>query len=445
VLDLQAEHGYVGDLDIFWAWSLKLETPFPGSTDPQPSIYRDSGCNYPALGVLATAGVMSALRAAPGLEGLDRTEIQQLFRLVLSGVEVLWLLVVAVLVRRLLGSDGSLVVATLYLLPSTWAAGAVWGQIDLLLVSLTTLACSLFATSLLETSASWSKQTVLLTLAALASVATILTKPQAVVTLPWLAFLAILAFRACFTRLGPRSAIAAAVVAVAAGLAAFRLLDASLWALPTDSSGSLAQVWRTRADSASVLSEHGANLWALLDLTAHSSANWPLVGGLTPHVLGLGLAVGLVASLLLAFTAFLSRLPRTNTITQPLVARRALAHGLCGIGFAHLAADVALTGVHERYPAHAFPFLFLGTFALARLSCDRWYRRLFILVSCAAWLDGCFMYSILNPAAFRVLLPLRSQGFAACVLVLTLAVGLPAYLARLLRETLWTKRPAISG
>lgn len=118
--------GHEGDIRFFYEWYLSFREG--------AAFYRDGpGINYPILGVLLVCGPARAFESLASTTGAPLDF--ETFRSVLKASLVLWevalIPTVAGLARALGSKRPRLLALFLYLLPSTWATGALFGQIDI--------------------------------------------------------------------------------------------------------------------------------------------------------------------------------------------------------------------------------------------------------------------------------------------------------------------------
>lgn len=388
------------DLDAFARWSMHMPArglalaPLSASVR---TVYRDTDCNYPPLGALASAGAMAGLRRLQTATGWTGIDTRQLFRGYLAAVEGLCVVLLFEILRRLAVPHPAWLAAGVYLLPSSWAGGAVWGQIDVV-ATLFALAAALsfLAVTLTGVSSPRSDPVVMATGAA-ALVGALATKQTALFSVPGLLALGAGATVAIFHRQGAARAARAAGLAVTAAIVIFLALDRLLLEAPAGHHGITTYVWTTGAWHTNKLSGNGPNVWTFLGRPNASSSDVPFFFSLTPRQVGDALFAGVVVLLL---TLLVGALWRT------IVDRRRFAHDalwLCALlliftGLTNLAMGILIAGTHERHMVQAFPFLLLGSIALAHDRPSRTARLLVTVAVAAAVVYGAFVYGILRGA-----------------------------------------------
>ncbi|MFT5354197.1 MAG: hypothetical protein ACI9KE_001400 [Polyangiales bacterium] len=314
--------GHESDIRFFYDWYLA----FRGDS----AFYRDGpGINYPIVGVLFVCGPARAFDALFGSGGpVDFETYRCVLKATLVLSEVALIPVVAGLARALGCQRPRTLALLLYVLPSTWATGALFGQIDVVSTTLLIVA----AWALVRFRQRGTPQA--LVLGVLALTAALLTKQ-----LTWF----------CAPSLG-----------VLALIGLFRRRSPGLWAFALAS-----PVLLFVADP-------------FLDLPAGyvSHLHFILVGGGSAHG---DLVVASGASIWSVFYSGGTRSEDVHllvssfvwgwifwALSQALVLwrlRRAHFSNRAFIwwaGMSQLAMYSLMTGVHERYFAHAIPFLFLA-------------------------------------------------------------------------------------
>lgn len=350
LLAFHRELGQQGDIEFFHEWSRAF--------GESAAFYRDGpGLNYPIAGVLLVAG------PAWLLERLSRGELDLAsYRLVLKSTialgEVAFVFAAAALARALSVSRPRAFALLLYLLPTTWAGGAYFGQID---PFGSALLCA-SAAALIAYRERGHRGALALGLAAL--IGAILTKQLTWFAAPGLALLAALGL----ARHRDRIAIA---MALASPLLLF-VADPFL-TLPAGFRSHLAFVLLRGSAHGELAVASGASLWAFFARGGTLAAEVRLLG-VASDVWGWALFG-------LAMAIALRQLRRARFSSRGSIALS---------GFACLAMATLLTGVHERYLAHAAPLLLLADASPQR-------RALGVLTATVA---GVFVLTTLHFDAF---------------------------------------------
>jgi hypothetical protein len=375
------------------------------------------GCNYPILGIFSTAGVFKILH---------RLGIQNpipAFRLLLAAVDGLNVLLIFFLLKKLSIKNAALWAGVAGLLVSSWAGGAVWGQIDgvsqffifltlcwMVIFNLSKkmhivvylVGCSLLLACLLLT-----KQLIVFSFACLELCLTVNIfsgrkfLPAAGYWLLHLAFLAVFVF----------------------GWDLFLNVDGPYVS-------HLQLVWEARSETASYLSMNGFSIWIFLNRYMRSDSgvsllagsNSPLAAWLTPRTIGMALFFLLAAVLTISTVRSVRRRAAAG---GGFLGREEILNFILYLGLVNLIFNVVLAGTHERYLFHCYPFLLLACLGLREF--DRRFSALlvaFVLIGSnlygwfvlrVLWGDISFQYTVhKNVAVFHIVL-------LAFLLIVTLA------------------------
>ena len=321
--------------------------------------------NYPFLGMVFTAGLISGLKDVFHVNEFVATVVY--FRTILAAFDALNFALLVAIARALKIQHPVRIALMIALLPSSWAGGAVWGQIDD--ISQFFLLAGLYGLlRAYQTSGETGLRSVACFLLAMFSfVGGLLTKQMAVFSIAALTPLAI-AVLARF-RSSPRlnRLLAGAGILAAAGF--FLVLDRQI-----DISGffgsSFLYVWLGGGSHHYYrITGDGFNLWVLLDRPLGSQSNVPFSSfSVFGHELRFTpLACGFV--LFGLYTLLVSRLfyqfvwrrlaPLDGSRTEVFIACCILYLAMINLGF-----NVLLTGTNARYLYHFYPFLFLSAAVL---------------------------------------------------------------------------------
>ncbi|HJL18763.1 MAG TPA: hypothetical protein RMH99_24085 [Sandaracinaceae bacterium LLY-WYZ-13_1] len=317
--------GHGGDIGFFHEWYLAFREG--------PGFYRDGpGLNYPIVGVLLTCGPAALVEGVLG-RPLDAATYRVVLKATLVAGEILLIVGAERLARALGAARPARLALGIYALPVVWAGGAFFGQTDpwgtaLLLLSAAGLAAY-----------HRGGDPRALALGLLAGHAAILQKQLTWFAVPGLAALALVALRRRGRRLHWALALASPLLLVAP--------DPFL-ALPE---GHASHLWFVLAGGGSSHGElavaSGASAWALF-VPGGTPASSLRFAGLDAFAWGW---IAWAAAMALA-TAWVRR---RRFAPVALVA-------LAGLG--QLAMATLLTGVHERYLAHAVPLLLTADAAM---------------------------------------------------------------------------------
>jgi hypothetical protein len=415
-----------GDYKIFSFWA---ECWFKDSG----KIYLNCGANYPFVGIIASAGALSTLKTLLGAE--DYPQLVHRFQFYLAIFDALNFILVWLLARALKLKYALAVSVLIAALPSSWAGGALWGQIDDA-SQFFLLACVLcLVTGIQSNSDKLNFRSVTCcVLGLLALVAFVLTKQMAVFSLPAVLPLAFLACLRLWTSgrklVGPMAAASAILLCVAF----FEFLDSRLEvpltfqhpALPPlYHASSYLFIWLGGGSShGNVISVNGFNIWMFLERDMWSSSKEPFYClrfrdyefCLTPFHSGAVLYCGYIVILSASFIAFFLRPLLGGGFRDEMKMRFVLATIILYLAQVNLGFNVFLTGTHERYLYHCFPFLILSAFYfLENTQLLSWYSTVFFIV--AATLYGGFILLVPRMSPYLSLLRLY-EFYAATHLVL---------------------------
>jgi hypothetical protein len=374
--------------------------------------------NYPYIGLLLSAGTLAEIKRITGAH--EVSDVAYYFQYVLAFFDACNFIFLVLIARALQIRYAVIISLVIIALPSSWVGGALWGQIDgisqfFLLSTVFCLIEAIQSSSLRRTIRSISFFFVaLLTLGA-----AVLTKQLTIFSAIGLVPLALLAFANLWSlsKLHKFGAIGSVFIAVAL----FVVVDTRL-AVHGYLGSSYLFVWLGGGSThGAVISGNGFNIWTLLNRSMSSSSGVPFYCAnlfakeicLTPQHSGLimyGLYMLLLGTLfwVLSWHALMPLGLRDQTQGNFVI--------VCFIVFlaqANLGFNVFLTGTHERYLYHCFPFLILASFFfLQQSSLLSWRSASFYLATAVVY--GVFVASILHPLPAWLSL-LRSHKFVALV------------------------------
>ena len=350
--------------DVYHRFDVGTLASWADFTHPFRDVYlTDCFCNYPIVGLVASTGVIRGLGDIPS------------YLFVLAAVETLNVAVVYAILRRLRVTGAGAWALTFAVLPSTWAGGALWGQIDHigLLFLLVIVWCLVrlpdagprarlalgAAIGLLGYLGLFLKQLMVFPLAAMA--------------------VAFLAFALALPR-GRWAVLASGVVGV---VVPFVAVDAWVRRPAQFVFTHYERVLATGSDHMDVLSGNGTNIWVLAG-TMDAPSTVPLIGTMTAQQLGLaGFAV-----LAVVLTAMYVRGFVRMGDTRARIGLSAAYVALFNAGFCLL-----LTGIHERYLFYCYPFLLIAVALSRRAGVRGVVDRVVLVVGSVVY--GMFVLAIL--------------------------------------------------
>lgn len=340
---------YQKDFAAFWAWGQFWRSGW------QEIYLTCTQCNYPILGMFSTAGLVGWLAPL----GFERTVFS--FRLLLSLVDGLNVLLVFWLLKQFDVPRAAYWAGVTGFIVCAWVGGALWGQVDgvsqfLMLVLLIWL---VRGNARGWKSAAHFRLFVILSGVLLASL--ILFKQLALFSVLPLGLL--LTVNLFFQARPPRElawnlALLAAVLLVC-------LFSWNLFLkLPAPYGAHLHYILAEGSQHGDLLSRDGFNLWLFIGREMLSSSHLPLFESLpwlTPY--GLGLCLYLAYALSLTLVWLFSLRPTFQSGATRLN-RENLLMGIFLLALLNLGFNVFLTGTHERYLYHFYPYLLVAWLGL---------------------------------------------------------------------------------
>ena len=339
-----------------------------------------SSCDYPLMGTFIAAGIPKLLSRI----GVDN--LAQGFRICLAFVDGANVLLVFLLFRILKVRRAALWAGVIGLSLSSWAGGAVWGNIDdvshfLLLVILLWIVVSNLTGKI--------HLPLFLVVCSVLMSFLILTKHLNIFNLFALEFMLMVNIFATRKR----------AVAASAWLLQVALLLVCIfgWDVPLTIDrpyvSHLQMIWGTPGRMGDFLSNNGFNLWMLLGRDMLSSSAVPLfpdspvavLRALTPFNAGVVLFLA-AASSLAAAVAW--RIGKRRTPGAPWLDRNSLLDLIAFLALINLAYNVTLPGTHERYLYSFYPLVILAFLGLQD------YDRRFSLPLVALLVGGANVYGV---------------------------------------------------
>ncbi|MEZ5002975.1 MAG: hypothetical protein R2730_08050 [Chitinophagales bacterium] len=358
------------DVNAFVDWA--------GKTEHFRDLYSTNCfCNYPIIGLLSSAGIVKLFDFnVPA------------FLYFLTMIDLLNVLVIYWILKQLGVGLPGLWAGVIGLLPSTWAGGALWGQIDnvgqLFLLSIIAVIIRF------NLSKKVTPKAFLLYLAVTGILLslTFLTKQLLLFSLMPISFL-VLATISVHNEHKLIPTIKHIVFCTFFTLLPIFLFDWWLNVPPQYHFSHLERVFLTGSDHMNKISGNGFNIWILLDRDMWSSSEIPFLWKLTPK--GVGLKLFLLVLILL--TAFLGLHLKKQTKIE--FHKKWLLAFIFYLAMINLSFNIFLSGTHERYLFHFYPYLLIVLLALK----NKTYTFMAII---ASGVYGFFVLSILSPTGYDV-------------------------------------------
>jgi hypothetical protein len=379
-------HGY--DVEVFdrWAkiWGIN---PF--------EIYSKSDSNYPFLGNVVSSGIMSVLQ-----HFIDNSALRfELFRLSLAVFDSLMILMIYVLFKYFKINYSEIWTFLIALLPSTWAGSAVWGQIDGVgqLLFLLTLFFQLITLNEIFKIGLNKKCFIFFLLSSIGISSIILCKQLLLFGLVPIIILYFIIIILMIFRNKSKGIIFSASGIILIGLIVF-IIDLFL-TIPPPYKSHLFYIWFGGGSSHGyAISANGFNIWTFISTNMQVLSTIPFSGILNPNSLGTSL-YGLYFLFLIAFII----LNKKKVIIDFFVSIKenkyekyvSLLFGCFLLVFSllQLAMNVLLSGTHERYLYHFFPFAFLSLLILKKEN-QNIENKSFIFLLISGICYGLFVYGI---------------------------------------------------
>ncbi|MBI3169285.1 MAG: hypothetical protein HYZ22_12450 [Chloroflexi bacterium] len=372
------------DMDDFHRWSQVWQVDWR-------SIYVNcERCNYPFIGVLLSGGAMS------WIDGDSFDLLANRFRYYLAVVDALNVLLVWFILQRLQVKSAALWAGGIGLLPSSWMGSSVWGQID----GAGQFLIFLFFILLIWFNREKRSTRQFFLFAALAGLLfsfMLLTKQLIYFSILALGLI-FLANVLTFSR-KPIVVIASSAITLIAFALPVVIIDLNL-NLKESYFSHLQYVLATGSKHGDIISSVGFNLWVFFTRDLLGSSRLPLpiqIGSktlfsVTPYSAGIFffLAInGFLASVLFKQVRK-NRADDTQTFNSQSILMSFVYLALVNLSF-----NLTLTGTHERYLYHFYPFIIIT--CLAFVNRDGFYNRFTLSVLLAGSLVyGAFLFGYLT-------------------------------------------------
>ena len=384
--------------------------------------------NYPVVGVLASAGALSGLKTISGVK--DNAQVVGLFRFYLAIFGALNFILVWQLARLLKLRHAVWIGLLIAALPSSWAGGELWGQIDGISQFFLLACICCFIVSIQSDADRHSIHSfVYFACGLLMLVVFLLTKQFAVFSLPAIGALALLAgFKLCTSG----SKLYGVMATVAASLLAFALfwfLDSRLEVPGGYYGSSYLFVWLGGGSSKKIhhFSHHGFNIWRLL-INVNSDPSKPfgfaqlrdrdyyLTPFITPLYSGIALYISYVFAITASYFAIVWKqaLRPDYLLRDSIQMRFIIATLVLYIAQVNLGFNVLLPGTHERYLCHFFPFLILSAFFFLQQKILFSICPVLFFIG-VALMYGCYVSSAVHLVLFQV--SVRAMATASLLLL----------------------------
>jgi hypothetical protein len=365
---------YHKDVAAFWEWGQAWQAGWQ-------AIYLSCAqCNYPLLGMFGSAGLMGLLSPL----GVGKAVF--FFRVILGLVDGLNVCLVFWLLKKFSVERAAYWAGVLGVSICSWVGGALWGQIDGLSQFSILAALAWLVKGNLR---GWSSKTefrIFLAAGSLLLASVILIKQLTIFSVLPLGLL--FGVTIIFFSRQWREFLLNSTLALAVFFVAIFIWDPFL-KLPAPYFSHLSYVWGQGSYHGDLISRDGFNLWMFLGRDMLSSSHVPLFEKfplLTPYGLGMFFFIVYLGVITLSFLLFLrQQFQRGETFLN----REVLLNGIFYLALVNLSFNVLLTGTHERYLYHFYPYLILAWAGLGR------YQRLFSDQALSVFVLGASLYGLL--------------------------------------------------
>jgi hypothetical protein len=381
IVTLFPELFHASDLDDFRRWSQSWGANWQ-------NIYVDcERCNYPFLGTMTSGGVMSWM----GIK--DFAQIVPVFRYYLAVIDGLNVVIAWFILMKLRIKHAPLWAGLIGLLPSSWFGSSTWGQIDGIGQLLIMLMLFVFVWFNLSSETGRPRYFVFIILIGLLMSLTILTKQLIMFSLLSLGFMAVM--NVFLYSQKPKEIMLSLVILVFAFILPIVLIDLNL-NLKAGYFSHLQYVLDTGSQHGDIISSFGFNVWTFLARSPSQSSHVPLNAQLSQGLsisivpFGTGIFLFLLVNALLFFLYmryFYGQYKNGSHLFKSIDIFLLILH----LALVNLSFNLLLTGTHERYLYHFYPFVIMAWSGLDFLS-----RKLIYVLSAGAIFYAVVLYAYLT-------------------------------------------------
>ncbi|MGW8227270.1 MAG: hypothetical protein ACWGOW_00125 [Gammaproteobacteria bacterium] len=378
---------HAGDISIFLEWQKSLHHSLS-------DIYIDcSLCNYPILGTLFSAGILELLNT-PFLNIQPDMHIQY-YQYVLAMVDGINVVLVYLILKALSVPRSPLWAGIIGMIPSSWVGGALWGQIDgfsqffLLAFLLHNLNYLSNHGRTVPQEQSIAASIWYVTGSSILLTCLLLTKQLSIFSLPVLVFM-VLNVLYFYDRKHFIPSLTGFITLTIIGT----LLPDFFLSLKEGYFSHVQYIlFGGGSPHGNKISGNGFNIWMFLDRDMYSSSSRPFLSFLTPKYTGIFLflfyeSVMFLLTLLWLKYLYIKKHPHRDHRKLFLIILYVLA-------LTNLSFNIFLSGTHERYLYHFYPFIliaYLGLHPARRMS----EMIILGLILTGSVFYGIFVYEILT-------------------------------------------------
>jgi hypothetical protein len=310
-------------------------------------------CNYPFVGIFSYAGMASILGIVDDFQ--HGAFNYRLFLAVIDGLNVLLLYA---LFKAFQVKNGGLWAGIIGILPSSWAGGAFWAQIDdvgqfFILLSLLWIVWNHRGYCVFRKKYYW----LYIAVAGLFLSFAVLTKQLllfSVFSVSLFLFIDILIYSRRWQQVFAYTSVAFGVFLI------FNLFVDSLLSLEDPYFSHLLYIWNTGSGHINQIG-NGFNIWLFSGGDMWRSSNDPFFWILTPKNTGIFLFMGYLSVITFSL---LRQMRKVFTSKSVLFEEKDLLLWVFYLALVNLGFNILLSGTHERYLYHFYPFAFLAVLGL---------------------------------------------------------------------------------
>ncbi len=347
---------HTSDVDDFWRWSQAWGVNWR-------NIYLNcERCNYPFFGTLVSGGVINVISSI-----VSHKQIANYFRSYLAIVDAINVLLIWLILRNLQVKNSPLWAGIIGLLPSSWIGSSVWGQIDGINQFLVLIFLNFLIWFNAKPKTSWHYYAAL-SFAGFLLALLVLTKQLiyfSVVGLLAILFVNIVLY-------SPR--IKKILTSFFTVLLFFCLpiifLDLIL-KIKDPYFSHLQYILLTGSQHGNIISSLGLNIWVFFVNDFSTSSKAPLHLGntiidfISPYSVGIGL---FILFNIILFVLFIKDLLHKHHQSQVGFNTDQIASAIFYLSLINLSFNLMLTGTHERYLYHFYPYAIISCLGLMRNS-----------------------------------------------------------------------------
>lgn len=374
--------------EAFWDWGLQWNNGWRAIYVTCPD------CNYPIIGMFSSAGLLGLLRSF----GYGYEKALFVYRLLLSLVDGLNVFLIYWILKKLSIAKPVFWAGVIGVLISSWAGGALWGQIDSIDQFFILVALAWAINGNIE---GWSTSLAFQSYLIGAGVflgCVLLTKQLAWFSAVALGLL-LVANVVFFSRNWRGFVLNSALVWVTI------LVTVSIWdpflKLPIPYFSHLYYILNEGVYRGDIISGNGFNLWMFLGRDMYSSAFVPFAANypsLTPYLLGRILFFIFASLLTLSLLLFSYGQFKRG---EKFLNKEVLYNFILYLAILNLGMVVLLSGTRERYLYHFYPYILLAWLGLESYS-TLFSKRILSILVFGANFYGVFILLILSLIDFRV-------------------------------------------